>query len=558
MATRLIETIGSNLDIFNRRYAIGLFFPILFELIVLSTILFKKPPFELGEWFYTILIVLFVSIPFALFSEKFVWKLTRTSKFYTNYLEENFEKLFKDRIIEDMGKINEVIEKNILDSLKNNMDLILNRTKAEYYRTYDSGSKRLSDKILQKYEGLFLLGVIFGISSLINSIILFKLSWSGIEFFIFFRDQIVSPDINIISWSLLGIFAILLILMYFFSGAVSYQILSSLSVPFVEDTEYKKLRSTVFNVISHFDAISENNFKKIKFIENNISEYFEEEFKWAIKESTKIQLINEILQDKKYEISIDPIVLEEVSRAIAGKGLKIQKFDDLLLSDIHDELDKIESFRKNIAENSDFTVIYYPLIIKIYELLGLIGRVFSREERMLSGWQVNRKFFELEIINRDDFLILDTFRRFRNKFIHTLEFTITEENNKLIDEAIRILKDIIDTIIVVREHVRVIKDTDDNLMTTKVASHLKRKPNRPKSNRISDSEDDNIEVNEEIWNLSSVNKSQKENLIQAGFDSYDKIVSASIEELSKINGIGMITAEKVITESDSMIQGETR
>lgn len=297
MANRMMNIL------FNQRFILGIYAPILLEFIVYAIYATAR---GIGLTIAILLWALMLIAP-ALFlymiSPIIIFNVTGVSQYHEKNLQENIDSLFifpdDQATLEEpqRRKVQEAIEKQLIPQL-------IERVRGLYIDSYISRSiQSRRDKLLTSFETLFLFSSMWGSLSLTNMIGVIVLHFTPIQLDFVVLDQITNP-VNVI------IFAVVFLLFAGISDYIAFYsvsrlrdlILESLPVVIYIDEEEKIRRDNFIRSINNFPIKRLIDERTLRRHSRRIDPIFQKQYSEPLAEAIQFYARNQVAKQQAWRI----------------------------------------------------------------------------------------------------------------------------------------------------------------------------------------------------------------------------------------------------------------
>ncbi|MFW9998350.1 MAG: hypothetical protein ACFFD4_40305 [Candidatus Odinarchaeota archaeon] len=381
MALSFIKEIGGRSGVFDRRFLIGLFFPVLAGLITAYTVFTKELPYDLLVWTYLIAITFTVSVVFIELAPRLCWMLSRTGKKYKKDLNVNYEEMFVkpvEKKIDGFGIDRKKYEKQFKGKFAEFSD----NARRDYLSSFFLPEQRYSHEKLYLSETRFIFCFTVAFMALVNLLMTLICSLTEINFWIIQRDRIESLSTTI--GSLFFAVAVIFSMMVWYQSQFFWEmVITSTNAPFKPRERELHLREGKIETLSQFVSgkmFASNELNENQLIKESakplIDPIIREEFKFKNREVLIAQILNRFLDKNSEYLGIDSKQATELSRdiSIASQFVKAASYEK------EPELKRIELYKGisvTIDKKRDETSRYSRLGRFISYLLAIASVILA-------------------------------------------------------------------------------------------------------------------------------------------------------------------------------------
>lgn len=449
MAIEFVKEVAERSGIYDRRFLIGLAFPVFINIIILHTIAYTTLPDDVQDWIYTILITFTIGILLNEYAPDMCWRISRSKKRYRHYLQKNFDPLFYKPVKETIAEL-KIKPKDYKDKFKEELSFFVDDAEDHYFSNYTNPNTRYGHLILQKKETRLLFSFIIIIFSIINLIASLAFIFiPDFNIWIFSRDQITSDLLRIILCTLFsgGIVIGFLMFLTQYKNFWEYSIQST-HAPYLEEEREKYDRKTIMDFYFNpqeqmFISSLPLDTQEVKnFLEKAYSNILLDEIKQIVAKTSLQRTFTDFFEINAEKLSIKvgyvPRLSKELSEVRFRTRKAIEFIDQQELRRLFDENKEQIIFS---LESQDFEslIVQTGIVIQTSSLMETILAQTTGEQLITPQLRVLKG---LNITSEEEFEKLHLFRQLRNSFAHRAYQKI-EIQKEFIKEIIEILDKIL-------------------------------------------------------------------------------------------------------------------
>ncbi|NHK31285.1 MAG: hypothetical protein FK730_08030 [Asgard group archaeon] len=445
--SREIMRFRSTNTLFNQRFLLGVYAPIILEFIVYAIYTAVKGT----EANWSILLWALMLVAPALFiymiSPMMIYFVSGIGKQYEKKLRENVDSIFI--FSDDIESLSEEQRTRIRVSIENQLvPQLATQVRELYIDSFISRSKNnTKNNLLSNFETLFLFSSIWSILSLFDFIGIIVLHFKPIVLDFIVIDQITN-EINVIIFALIfGTLTILSdILAYYSIGRLRKLMLDTLPIVVPVDEEEQINRNNYIRAIGQFPIESLVGEKTIRKHSRRIDDIYKEEFSEPLSEALRVYANNMVAKQQAWRI-YKPILDDLEITAEQTAVIKDRFFDSPFyeiargvfsyeheVKSLKTDMEYVKNRLKHwdeISEEERATALVF-LFRSIEQLFkGLIERLDAPVEIYTNFNMILQFLRERNLIDERDEKAFDNIRKKRNTLVHQSGRVVSIKKNDI-------------------------------------------------------------------------------------------------------------------------------